>query len=128
LKNSRKLRTALVATLTTGLVAAFAALGGGTVAHATSAGQYQYGKQKVALCHKGHHTIRVAQPAVAAHLRHGDVRGTCASVRAKKAKAKAAKAAAVAKAAAKAAEKAAKAAEHAAKGDNGNGKAKGKGK
>ena len=128
MKNSRKLRTALVATLTTGLVAAFAALGGGTVAHATSAGQYQYGKQKVALCHKGHHTIRVAQPAVAAHLRHGDRLGTCASVKAKKAKAakaKAAKAAAKAKAA-KAKAKAAKAAEH-AKAENGKAKGKGKG-
>jgi hypothetical protein len=49
----------------------------------SSASQYQYshGKQyghhRVALCHKGH-TIRVAQPAVKAHLRHGDTLGACA--------------------------------------------------
>jgi hypothetical protein len=39
-------------------------------------GGNQYGKNKVAICHKGH-TIRVAQPAVKAHLKHGDRLGTC---------------------------------------------------
>jgi len=39
-------------------------------------GGNQYGKHRVALCHKGH-TIRVAQPAVKAHLRHGDTLGAC---------------------------------------------------
>ena len=39
-------------------------------------GGKQYGKHRVALCHKGH-TIRVAQPAVKAHLRHGDKLGAC---------------------------------------------------
>ena len=39
-------------------------------------GGKQYGRQKVAICHKGH-TIRVAQPAVKAHLRHGDKLGAC---------------------------------------------------
>jgi hypothetical protein len=39
-------------------------------------GGKQYGKHRVALCHKGH-TIRVAQPAVKAHLRHGDTLGAC---------------------------------------------------
>jgi hypothetical protein len=39
-------------------------------------GGRQYGHHKVALCHKGH-TIRVAQPAVKAHLRHGDTLGAC---------------------------------------------------
>jgi hypothetical protein len=39
-------------------------------------GGKQYGKHKVAICHKGH-TIRVAQPAVKAHLRHGDKLGPC---------------------------------------------------
>jgi hypothetical protein len=37
----------------------------------------QYGHHKVVLCHKGH-TIRVAPPAVKAHLRHGDTLGACA--------------------------------------------------
>ena len=36
----------------------------------------QYGRHKVAVCHK-HHTIFVAQPAVKAHLRHGDTLGRC---------------------------------------------------
>lgn len=40
-----------------------------------SAGK-QYGHHKVLLCHKGH-TIRVAPPAVKAHLRHGDKLGAC---------------------------------------------------
>jgi len=35
------------------------------------------GREKVALCHKGH-TIRVGRPAVKAHLRHGDTLGSCA--------------------------------------------------
>ena len=39
-------------------------------------GGNQYGKRKVAICHKGH-TIRVAQPAVKAHLKHGDRLGAC---------------------------------------------------
>jgi hypothetical protein len=34
------------------------------------------GTIKVTICHKGH-TIRVAKPAVAAHLRHGDHTGAC---------------------------------------------------
>lgn len=98
MNRSRKLRTGLAAALATGLVAAFAALGGGSIAHsALSSAQYQYGKNKVAICHKGKKTIMVAQPAVAAHLRHGDQVGTCASVAAKKAK-KAKAAAAKAKA------------------------------
>ena len=36
----------------------------------------QYGKTKVTICHKGK-TIRVAQPAAKAHLRHGDKLGPC---------------------------------------------------
>ena len=41
-----------------------------------AAAQYQYGKVKVQVCHKGK-TIRIAQPAVRAHLRHGDSLGPC---------------------------------------------------
>jgi hypothetical protein len=41
-----------------------------------SSGGKQYGHHKVTLCHKGH-TIRVAPPAVKAHLRHGDQLGAC---------------------------------------------------
>lgn len=53
--------------------------GGGPDGHA-SAAQYQY---RVTICHitgsKKHpaHTIKVAQSAVAAHLRHGDHLGPC---------------------------------------------------
>jgi hypothetical protein len=36
----------------------------------------QYGRHRVMLCHK-HHTISVAQPAVKAHLAHGDKLGAC---------------------------------------------------
>ena len=42
-----------------------------------SSGGKQYGKHRVTLCHKGH-TIRVAPPAVKAHLKHGDKLGACA--------------------------------------------------
>jgi uncharacterized membrane protein len=35
-----------------------------------------YGKNRVTICHKGK-TIKVAQPAVKAHLRHGDKLGPC---------------------------------------------------
>jgi hypothetical protein len=53
---------------------------GGSKSASSSQYQYsggkQYGRHKVALCHKGH-TIRVAQPAVKAHQRHGDKLGAC---------------------------------------------------
>jgi hypothetical protein len=41
-----------------------------------SAAAKQYGKSRVPICHKGK-TIRVAQPAVRAHQRHGDTLGAC---------------------------------------------------
>jgi len=34
------------------------------------------GQQKVIICHKGH-TLEVAEPAVQAHLNHGDSVGPC---------------------------------------------------
>ena len=34
------------------------------------------GQQKVMICHKGH-TLEVAEPAVQAHLNHGDSLGPC---------------------------------------------------
>jgi hypothetical protein len=43
-----------------------------------SAADDQYGQEKVTICHKGH-TITVAEPALAAHERHGDVEGACAA-------------------------------------------------
>ena len=104
----------------------FAAHGGvGVAQSAISAAQYAYGKNKVTVCHNGH-TIKIAQPAVAAHLRHGDTLGTCAAAKAKNAKAAAAKAKA---AAAKAKHEAAKAAateNTSATPGQGHGKGKGK--
>ena len=60
---------------------------GGTPAMTTpspSSAQYQYGsggtqygRHKVAVCHKGRRTLWLPQPAVRAHLRHGDSLGAC---------------------------------------------------
>jgi hypothetical protein len=51
--------------------------GGGSASSAQySSGGKQYGKHRVAVCHKGH-TIYVAPPAVKAHLKHGDKLGAC---------------------------------------------------
>ena len=35
------------------------------------------GQEKITLCHKGKKTLEVAEPAVDAHLRHGDRLGPC---------------------------------------------------
>lgn len=35
------------------------------------------GEEKVLLCHKGRQTLEVAEPAVEAHLGHGDTLGPC---------------------------------------------------
>jgi hypothetical protein len=40
-------------------------------------GGKQYGHHKVAVCHKGRRTLWLPQPAVRAHLRHGDTLGVC---------------------------------------------------
>ena len=92
------------------MVFTFAALGGvGAASSAVNAAQGQYGK-KVTICHKGKVTITISKKALPAHLRHGDVVGTCAAAKAKKAKAAKIKAAKVKAAKIKAAKaKAAKA-------------------
>jgi len=48
----------------------------GAAQYQYGAGGAQYGLHRVAVCHKGH-TLRIPQPAVPAHLRHGDRLGTC---------------------------------------------------
>ncbi len=58
------------ALLAVALVALTAAAG------ASAHGGKGKGREKVAICHKGH-LIRVGKPAVRAHLRHGDVLGSC---------------------------------------------------
>ncbi len=85
-------RLSVIAALTAALLAAVGALSGvaapppgkgkGKGKGKASAAQYKdgtgkaHGKSKVSICHKGK-TIRVAQPAVKAHLRHGDKLGSC---------------------------------------------------
>jgi hypothetical protein len=78
---ARSGRVALSAVLTLVLVVAIAALAGAASGSPSPQKQYsppgkQYGKAKVTICHKGH-TIKVAAPAVKAHLRHGDELGPC---------------------------------------------------
>jgi hypothetical protein len=128
LRNSRKTsRIAAAAALAIGMLLAFAALGGVGLAQTNGGpGGKQYGKNKVTLCHKGKRTIRVAQPAVKAHLKHGDTLGTCASAAAKAKKAKAAKAAKAKAAKAKAEKSEQESNERSGKG-GGKGKGKGKG-
>ena len=85
--SARNLRLALVVVLTAALVLSVAALAAvpskgkpgkpGKEKSTPSAAQYQYGKTKVSLCHKGKKTITVGAPAVKAHLRHGDTLGRC---------------------------------------------------
>lgn len=85
--SARNLRLALVVVLTAALVLSVAALAAvpskgkpakpGEKKASPSAAQYQYGKAKVSLCHKGKKTITVGAPAVKAHLRHGDTLGRC---------------------------------------------------
>ena len=141
-------RLGITITVALGAVLAFAAIGGtglaGSVAKPVKA-QYAPGQYvnpgKVTLCHKLKVTIRVSTRALPAHVGHGDTVGSCAAARA--AQAKAAKARQQAKAAAKAEKAAAKAGAKAGKsaptqagqtttpapkGNNGQGKAKGKGK
>ncbi len=57
------------------LAVALVALAAAASASAHGAGKGK-GREKVAVCHKGH-AIRVGQPAVRAHLRHGDTLGSC---------------------------------------------------
>ena len=82
---STKLRLALVVVLTAALSFSVVALAAptkgkpvdpGKAAKNASAAQYQYGKTKVTLCHKGK-TVTVGAPAAKAHLRHGDELGAC---------------------------------------------------
>jgi uncharacterized membrane protein len=81
-----KLRNVLIAVLSAVLLVAVAALAvaapppgkgkAGAAQYAYGPAGKAYGKTKVTICHKGK-TIRVAQPAVKAHLRHGDKLGAC---------------------------------------------------
>ena len=71
-------RIILAGLLSTIVVVAFAAVGGvGFANGSVSSAQYQYGKTKVTICHKGKNTITVSQAALKAHLAHGDKLGAC---------------------------------------------------
>ena len=71
-------RIILAGLLSTIVVVAFAAVGGvGFANGSVSSAQYQYGKTKVTICHKGKNTITVSQAALKAHLAHGDTVGPC---------------------------------------------------
>lgn len=81
-----KLRTTVIAVLSAVLLVAVAALAvaapppgkgkAGAAQYAYGPAGKAYGKTKVTICHKGK-TIKVAQPAVKAHMRHGDTLGPC---------------------------------------------------
>ena len=61
-------RIILAGLLSTIVVVAFAALGGvGFANGSVSSAQYQYGKSKVTICHKGKNTITVSQSARPGH-------------------------------------------------------------
>lgn len=51
-----------------------ASLAVGCVAYVDSPGE---GQQKVLVCHKDRQTLELPEPAVDAHLRHGDQLGPC---------------------------------------------------
>src|SRR6266545_758338 len=85
----RSARLALAGALAVGVLTAFAAVAGvGVTQNAAGAGEYQYGKQKVTLCHHTHSkkhpfvTITVGAPGAAAHLKNhsGDHLGACTAV------------------------------------------------
>src|SRR5262245_5434713 len=63
--------------LTGASLAALLLVGLGGIAVAKDKPGKGKGREKVTLCHKGKVTIRVAKPAVKAHLRHGDKLGRC---------------------------------------------------
>jgi hypothetical protein len=131
LKPKKTPRIAAAAVIVACMLVAAAALGGvGHASNVITAAQGAYGK-KVTICHKGKKTISIGKSAWAAHQRHGDTLGTCASAAAKAKKAKAAKIkAAKAKAKAEKAKAEEKKAEHkkddsADKPGKGNGHGKG---
>ena len=52
------------------------ALAPGCSVHVQTVEESHPGEDKVAVCHKGK-TLEIAEPALAAHLKHGDTRGRC---------------------------------------------------
>ncbi|MDX1571712.1 MAG: hypothetical protein R3200_14625 [Xanthomonadales bacterium] len=52
-------------------------LAGGCTVYRTDGPEAREGADQVYICHKGKKTMRVADPAVRAHLDHGDRLGVC---------------------------------------------------
>jgi hypothetical protein len=87
----RQLRYTLAGALACATIGSFAAVAGaGSLQVSSASRQYQYqyhGQAKVTLCHHTHSakhpfvTITVGEPAVPAHLRHGDTLGPCPPTR-----------------------------------------------
>jgi hypothetical protein len=74
----RRRRIAVASATAIATVVAFASLGGVGLAHGIiNLAQYQYGKTKLTICHKGKNTITISQAAWPAHKRHGDQLGAC---------------------------------------------------
>lgn len=58
-----------------GLALAVASLAA-CVTYRSRGGSAEHGTDKVTVCHKGKKTLVIARPALDAHLRHGDTRGS----------------------------------------------------
>src|SRR5690348_3208105 len=76
--SARRLRVAVAALVSVGLLVPLAALGASTSGQTASAAQY-----KITICHHTHSkkhpmvTIRISNKAWPAHQRHGDTMGAC---------------------------------------------------
>jgi hypothetical protein len=83
-RSARRLRVAVAALVSVGLLVPLAALGASTSGQTASAAQY-----KITICHHTHSkkhpnvTIRISNKAWPAHQRHGDTMGACAAAKAK---------------------------------------------
>jgi hypothetical protein len=81
--SARRLRVAVAALVSVGLLVPLAALGASTSGQTASAAQY-----KITICHHTHSkkhpnvTIRISNKAWPAHQRHGDTMGACATAKA----------------------------------------------
>ena len=83
-RSARRLRVAVAALVSVGLLVPLAALGASTSGQTASAAQY-----KITICHHTHSkkhptvTIRISNKAWPAHQRHGDTMGACPTAKAK---------------------------------------------
>ena len=87
---TKKRRAGIAAAAAVSAIAVFGVAGGVGLAgglaslhqYGAGAGQYQYGKQKVTICHKGKRTLRISIRAWPKHSKnHGDTMGACAELK-----------------------------------------------